>query len=174
MEQDRVPFNRQYEYLSNFYLHPFVCGSLGTVRSSEHAFQALKTTDPVARRVILDTARPADAKRLGRALLLRPGWDEGLRDTIMFSVLCAKFLESDLTVKLHDLEWDTITEWNYWHDNYWGSCLCHRCGATSGRNTLGKMLMLIRRSIQTNDYKLLLRVLGGAHDVDMAEVQGVS
>ncbi len=37
-----------------------------------------------------------------------------------------------------------IVEYNHWHDNFWGDCLCDRCKHIDGENMLGKMLMAIR------------------------------
>jgi predicted NAD-dependent protein-ADP-ribosyltransferase YbiA (DUF1768 family) len=43
-----------------------------------------------------------------------------------------------------DLE---IVENNYWHDNFWGSCTCSRCGR-KGENNLGKILMSVRQELK--------------------------
>jgi predicted NAD-dependent protein-ADP-ribosyltransferase YbiA (DUF1768 family) len=43
-----------------------------------------------------------------------------------------------------------IIEGNYWHDNYWGSCTCDKCG-NKGLNKLGILLMKIRKELQDND-----------------------
>jgi predicted NAD-dependent protein-ADP-ribosyltransferase YbiA (DUF1768 family) len=39
-----------------------------------------------------------------------------------------------------------LVEGNYWHDNYWGNCLCPKCTHIEGQNHLGKLLMKIREN----------------------------
>ena len=36
-----------------------------------------------------------------------------------------------------------LIEGNYWHDNFWGSCSCEKCG-DKGENHLGRLLMKLR------------------------------
>ena len=42
-----------------------------------------------------------------------------------------------------------LIEGNYWHDNFWGNCLCSKCKYIKGRNNLGKILMK-RRVVVTS------------------------
>lgn len=39
-----------------------------------------------------------------------------------------------------------IVEWNRWHDNFWGCCVCPRCAEKDLKsgNYLGKILMKVR------------------------------
>ena len=48
---------------------------------------------------------------------------------------------------LLDTKDEFIVEGNTWHDNFWGSCYCDRCG-NQGRNVLGKILMLVRDNLK--------------------------
>src|SRR5690348_7843892 len=63
------------DYLSNFSAHP-VRWQNRTYPTAEAAFQAGKTLDPAQRAEIAAAESPARAKQLGRAVALRPGWDE--------------------------------------------------------------------------------------------------
>ena len=40
-----------------------------------------------------------------------------------------------------------LIEGNYWHDNYWGNCLCPKCKEIEGQNQLGKILMKVRSTL---------------------------
>ncbi|MBD0673983.1 NADAR family protein [Streptomyces sp. CBMA156] len=116
----------------------------GTVASGEHAFNALKTIDPVERARVLGEATLGGAKREGRCVSLRPGWNTGGRVRAMQQVLVAKFALPDLTARLEatgDLE---LVETNRRHDQFWGSCFCPAHVGTPGRNMLGELLMAIR------------------------------
>lgn len=136
-----------YGFCSNFDPTPFHVDFLGvTVRSAEHAYQAAKTTDPLQRGKVLIAATPGVAKQMGRKITLRPGWDAGVKVLAMQKILVAKFAVPRLAAAL-DATGDTIlVETNYWHDNFWGSCLCDRKPACAppGRNMLGELLMAIR------------------------------
>jgi len=35
-------------------------------------------------------------------------------------------------------------EFNDWHDNFWGSCVCNRCTEEIHHNNLGQLLVIIR------------------------------
>jgi len=39
-----------------------------------------------------------------------------------------------------------LIEGNNWHDNIWGDCDCPKCENITGKNLLGKVLMLVRRN----------------------------
>lgn len=79
-------------FLSNFSTHPVWWQDL-TYPTAEAAFQAGKTIDPVERARPAATVTPGEAKRLGRALTLRPGWDDHERHVVMREVLAAKFTD---------------------------------------------------------------------------------
>ena len=82
-------FTGPYFFLSNFAESPvdFEGAVYPTV---EHAFAAAKTLDPAERELTRLAARPGDAKRLGRQVVLRPGWDD-LRVEVMRRLLARKF-----------------------------------------------------------------------------------
>ncbi|MFJ5071701.1 NADAR family protein [Kitasatospora sp. NPDC088556] len=140
-------FRDELGFLSNFDETPFEMPLLaggGTVASGEHAFNALKTIDPVERARVLGEATPGGAKREGRRVSLRPGWNTGGRVRAMQQVLVAKFALPDLAARLEatgDLE---LVETDHWHDQFWGSCFCPAHAGTPGRNMFGELLMAIR------------------------------
>ena len=64
-----------YAYLSNFYASTiYVEGK--PYATIEHAYQAHKTLDESSRQLIRKTTSPAEAKKLGRALVLREDWEQ--------------------------------------------------------------------------------------------------
>lgn len=137
-------FSGEYRFLSNFYPCTILYDGL-VYRSTEHAFQAAKTLSKAERADIRAASTPGKAKRLGRRLKLRPGWDR-IKDGIMFDLLRQKFENVELMIKLVDTEDAQLVEGNYWHDNYWGVCFCGECD-NSGDNMLGKLLMKVRDEV---------------------------
>jgi N-glycosidase YbiA len=124
-----------YKFLSNFYDFPVDYD--GVVYSSvEAAYQAAKTLDLEARRPF-ERYDPAEAKKYGRNLKLRDGW-ETLRLQVMEELLRSKFGDAGLRQKLLDTGARELIEGNYWYDRFWGMC------QGTGENHLGKLLMKIR------------------------------
>lgn len=75
-EQRRTVIDRfigPYAFLSNFYPCRVTFNGM-TFSSVEAAFQAAKCADPKDRTRFL-TLEPAQAKRLGRRVKMRPDWD---------------------------------------------------------------------------------------------------
>ena len=88
----------------------------------EHAFAAAKTLDPTEREVIRLAPRPGDAKRLGRQVALRSGWDD-LRVGVMRGLLARKFAPAtDLAARLLATGDAQLVEGNTWGDRFWGVC----------------------------------------------------
>jgi ribA/ribD-fused uncharacterized protein len=133
-------------FLSNFDTTPFEMPNLGgMVRSGEHAFNALKTTSSADRHRILSAATPGLAKRAGRRVELREGWDDGLRVRAMQAVLLSKFQLPELREQLDGTGSLHLVETNRWHDQFWGDCFCGRPAcARPGVNMLGELLMALR------------------------------
>ncbi|GGS84972.1 hypothetical protein GCM10010156_49480 [Planobispora rosea] len=114
--------------------------------TAEHAFNAAKTTDPDERAWVIAAPTPAEAKRRGRRVTLRPHWDHRVRYQAMDSVLRAKFPPGrEVTALLLATGQAFLEEGNSWHDNTWGNCTCgRRACAAPGANFLGHMLMRLR------------------------------
>jgi len=139
-------FDGRYGFLSNFYLSPLVLPqwhqAVGEIAPTvEHAFQAAKTEDIAQARMVVHASSPGVAKRLGRRVTIRPGWEQG-RDVVMESLLRLKFVPgSDLAAALLDTGDAELIEGNTWGDRYWGVC------EGAGENRLGKLLMKIRSEL---------------------------
>lgn len=143
-------FSGPLSFLSNFDPTPFHVPALDAVApTGEHAFNALKTLFPAEQKRVLAAAFAAEAKRLGRRVTLRPGWDNGVRVWAMQRVLAAKFSLPALGERLAATGDQPLVETNNWHDQFWGSCLCAQHGETPGINMLGELLMAIRAGQQS-------------------------
>lgn len=141
-----MSFTGPLAFLSNFYVHPHLSVHTGTVvASGEHDFNAAKTVDVQQREWVLTAPTPAEAKRRGRRVTLRPGWDTGWRVRAMQTVLLGKFAEPELRQMLAATGTVPLVETNTWHDNFWGDCVCGRPScSTPGTNMLGELLMALR------------------------------
>ena len=140
-------FSGEFKWLSNFYWH------YSMPYTVEHEFQAAKASghDQVLADAILLAKTPGKAKRLGRRAKLPANWDED-RVLIMKRALNHKFSQSPMTDWLLATGEIPLSEGNFWHDNYWGSCGCGKCGSTRGINALGILLMEIRSELRERLY----------------------
>lgn len=120
--------------------------SVGGLRfpTVEHAYQACKTNDTLWKKEIQSARTPAQAKQLGRRAPMRSDWEDIKYSTMVF-LLRQKFAYGTFRwQRLMDTGTDQIVEWNDWHDNIWGICVCSKCSG-DGENLLGKALMQIRQ-----------------------------
>lgn len=130
-----------YRFLSNFHKVPVVLDG-ETYPTTEHAYQAAKTFDLDARKVIRVLPEPRDARRAGQNLVMRPNWNE-VKLLVMDDVNRQKFsIEPCKTWLLETEDW-YLEETNTWNDTFWG--VCNHVGA----NNLGKILMKIREDLRT-------------------------
>lgn len=132
-------FEGQYRFLSNFYVSPIHYKGRSW-RTAEHAYQAMKSDDPVIWDRFLLMPTPGAAKRYGRSVVLKEGWEE-VKDKIMFKIVLAKFSEPHLGQKLLETGDAALEEGNLWGDTYWGIC---PPASGVGNNKLGKILMKVR------------------------------
>ena len=99
---------------------------------------------------------PAEAKRFGKKVLLRPDW-ETYKFGVMREVIRAKFEQNpDLAQKLLDTDPQHLIEGNHWHDNIYGICYCNKCQGIKGKNVLGKILMEERAYLKKERIKTTL------------------
>lgn len=134
-------FNTQtYRFLSNFYPCP-VLWRKRTYPSAEHAYQAMKTLDPEARKLIASLATPGEAKKAGRRLVLRADWED-IKIEEMSGILRAKFSDPVMENRLLDTYPAELIEGNWWGDTFWGVC------EGVGENHLGKLLMELREELR--------------------------
>jgi len=113
-------------------------------RTSEHAYQAQKTVNDNTRLNISILQTPGEAKQYGKAVKLRPDWDE-IKLEKMQAIVRAKFTQNPLLkeklLATDDIE---LEEGNAWGDTYWGIC------DGEGENHLGKILMDLRKDLNTD------------------------
>lgn len=133
-------FAGEYEFLSNFYYSPMIVSG-NKYATLEHAYQAMKTTDPGWRVQIGFAAMPGKAKRLGREAPMRPGWD-GMKVNVMRTLIKAKFADPELRALLLATGDRLLVEGNSHGDRYWGQV------AGVGENWLGRLLMEERQRIR--------------------------
>lgn len=131
----------KYGFLSNFYMRPIWYDGL-LYPSSEHAYQAAKTTDIKLREAFTRMITPGETKKYGRKLQLRDNWDN-IKARIMFEIVLIKFVSHfDLRQKLLDTGNIELIEGNTWGDTFFGVC------NGVGENNLGKILMEVRRILK--------------------------
>lgn len=138
-------FKDNYRWLSNFWSCDVILDGV-TYPSTEHAYQAAKTLNTRDRAMIADVATPGQAKKMGFAVELRKDWED-IKLDVMEDLLRQKFSFDGLSKCLLATGNEEIVEGNWWHDNYWGTCHCDRCG-NKGKNNLGKLIMKIRESMK--------------------------
>ena len=131
-------FAGKYSFLSNFSPSPL------TQPTVEHCFQAAKCALPEEAEKIMKADSPGLAKSLGRRAKLRADW-EYARYPTMLALVTYKFCHPGLRELLIETGDAELIEGNYWHDNYWGACWCEKCKDEPKHNTLGKILMKVRR-----------------------------
>ena len=134
-------FSGEYRYLSNFWIAPVEYEGI-VYPSSEHAYQAAKTLNKDLRGAFAEITSPAEVKRLGQTITMRPDWDD-VKINVMRDIVTAKFEQNpDLMEKLMATKGHDLIEGNTWGDTFWGECPLGK-----GRNELGKILMSIRDDI---------------------------
>ena len=132
-----------YAFLSNF--HPstiYVNGkSYATV---EHAYQAHKAADESSHEFIRNSSTPAEAKKLGRGVGLRPDWEK-IKLDLMRTFIRKKFENPFLRPLLLDTGEAKLVYGNTWNDRFFGVC------RGSGDNWLGRILMEVREEARHED-----------------------
>lgn len=146
-------FEGRWSFLSNFYPSEILHNGI-KYPTVEHYYVAMKINSPQiidgiqytlddARVYISKIENPSLVKRLGRTKLqIRKDWDD-VRLKSMEWGLRQKFSKDPLLQMLIDTNDHDLVEGNTWHDNFFGSCTCEKCG-NRGNNHLGKLLMMIR------------------------------
>jgi ribA/ribD-fused uncharacterized protein len=109
----------------------------------EHAYQAAKTLDRVARLEIANLETPGQAKRKGRNVTLRADWEE-IKLDVMRACIAQKFSREPLRSQLLATGDTPLVEGNHWGDTFWGVC------KGKGQNNLGVILMQVRRDLASS------------------------
>jgi ribA/ribD-fused uncharacterized protein len=154
-------FQGRWHFLSNFY--PCIIEHKGIKYPSvEHYYVAMKVTEIQMfdgihytagdfRELIAKVKLPSDVKKIGQRVKIRKDWDEKKLQFMEWGVR-EKFKDPKIAELMLLTGNDDIIEGNYWHDNFWGSCICQKCG-NNGENHLGKILMNIRDEIKQQNIK---------------------
>ena len=131
-------FQGPHRFLSNFWPASVVLDDI-EYSSVELAYVAAKTTN-LAHRIAISNMTPGQAKRYGRQIPLREGWD-GMKLAVMEDLVRQKFQGELLAKSLLATSPQILIEGNAWGDTFWGMC------GGRGENNLGKILMKIRGEI---------------------------
>lgn len=129
-------FHAENRFLSNFVSSKVVLDG-ETYPTVEHAFAAAKTLNLIAREEIRNALTPGSAKRKGRKVILRDGW-ETIKIDVMRDLLIQKFSQEPFKRLLLATGDSYLEETNNWNDTFWGVC------NGVGKNNLGILLMEIR------------------------------
>ena len=136
-------FRGDYGFLSNFWYVDIVYDAV--YPTNEHFFQAMKTIYAESRAAIAIARTPAEAKRLGKIVPLRPDW-HSIRLAVMELGLRKKFSYALLAQKLMQTYPEELVEGNWWHDKFWG--VDFRTG--EGENHLGRLLQIVRADLMNH------------------------
>lgn len=137
---NEIRFNsghKEYGWLGNLSLYPVKYNGV-TWPSVEHAYQAMKSKDPVVQKTIRDSPTPKMALRAGRKAVIRSDWDD-IKVQVMENILRHKFI-GDLATSLKNTgDARLIEDADVTRSIFWGEY-----SDGTGENTLGKILMKIR------------------------------
>lgn len=136
-------FRGEYRFLSNFYPAWVVFDGV-EYATVEHAYQAAKTLDLVARATVANAHGAGAAKRLGKILDIRPEW-ESVKVDVMLALVRQKFSDPALRSKLLGTGNAQLVEGNTWNDRFWGVC------EGQGENHLGRILMQVRSELREDE-----------------------
>lgn len=151
-------FDGRYRFLSNFYPSEIEYQGI-KYPTNEHYYVAMKINDPQffkgignlnvneAREYISTIETAGQVKRVGRLLSVRKDWDSVKIKVMEYGVRQKFTKHSNLKEMLLSTDSQELVEGNTWHDNFFGSCECDKCG-DKGLNHLGKILMMVRDSIK--------------------------
>ena len=153
-------FTDRFRFLSNFSPDPVRTPLRSdrpahfTMPTAEHAFQAEKAVSAADFMSIYRADTPAEAKRIGRHIAIRPDW-ERVKKRVMLEVLISKFSDPKLKGRLLSTGRELLIEGNDWSDTFWGCVPSERRPDLvmllwgpkkqwAGENWLGRLLMMTR------------------------------
>lgn len=133
-------FTGEWRFLSNFW--PCWVEFEGVrYPTTEHAYQAAKTTDKALRLLMSRATTPGQVKRMGKKMQVREDWND-IREDVMRDLLIQKFSKREFSALLLSTLDMEIEETNTWNDTFWGVC------RGVGQNKLGQLLMQIRADLR--------------------------
>lgn len=156
-------FQGEYRFLSNFWPAQVNLDGMD-YPTVEHAYQAAKTINLYDRKRIQEAGTPGEAKRIGRSVVLRSGW-EFIKVQVMYELIREKFEPLEMRKLLEETGDQMLVEGNDWGDAFWGVAARYttvaknrRTVTNHGENWLGRILMNVRKEHQEH---LLNAVLDG-------------
>lgn len=135
-------FKGTMRWASNFYNAPLTYKGLHYA-TSEHFYQAHKTSCPKEREIIRKSPTAGKAKRLGSGCTLRKDWEEVKLDIMRLATHLKYSQNEDVREMLVYCDPNLLVEWNTWGDHFWGKCP----DTNVGQNWLGKILLEERNAI---------------------------
>jgi N-glycosidase YbiA len=136
-------FFAEYRWLSNYHVCDIYFEGI-LYPSTENAYQAAKSNDIFIRQQMVELT-PNESKKFGQQITIRGDWHK-IKYDVMCSVVFEKFYRHlDLRQALIDTGNKHLSEDNHWGDQYWGVC------EGKGENSLGKILMAVRKFWQDKD-----------------------
>lgn len=129
-----------FRFLSNFHFVEVEYEGL-KYRTTEHAYQAAKSSNKAERLAIQSVLQPREARQLGQQVKLSSSWHEDKYE-IMLDLTIQKYSSGPLRQWLLDTGESYLEETNTWGDIYWGVC------NGVGENNLGHILMEVRRGLR--------------------------
>lgn len=141
-------FAGEHQFLSNFAFSPIRWAGRKW-RYVEHPFQAAKTVVAAEREAIYRAEAPAQAKRMGRTVTLRPDWEQ-VKCEVMADLVGRKFQSRDYAQLLLATGDAYLIEGNAHGDRTWGATRDPSINGTPwrGHNLLGRILMDVRRRLR--------------------------
>jgi len=133
-------FSGDFRWLSNFAPAPVMLDGV-EYPTTEHAYQAAKTTDDAEREAVRQCATPGRAKRMGREITMRFDWDD-VKEAVMLDLTRQKYALPEYRERLLATGEREIVEGNTWGDTFWGVC------NGVGKIKLGRILMQVRDEIR--------------------------
>jgi ribA/ribD-fused uncharacterized protein len=150
-------FEGRYRFLSNFY--PVKIEHQGIEYPSvAHYYVAMKVNDQQLingvyytpgdfREIIASISDPLLVKKIGKMVKLRKDWHIQRLKFMNFGVHQKFKNHEEIKQMLLNTGDQEIVYNNWWHDNFFGSCICTKC-LNKGENHLGKILMQVRSELQ--------------------------
>jgi len=108
----------------------------------EALYQSRKTLDHAERKRIAEARLPNEAKWFGRRVTLRQDWND-IKIEVMKWVQTLRFEQPKAKLELMSYVGELV-EYNWWHDNFWGYCVCEKCKSKAKHNHLGNIIYDIR------------------------------
>ena len=141
-------FFEEHRFMSNFELSNVDLDGVW-YPSVENAYQAAKAIR-IIQREGFERCSPAEAKKAGRLLEIRPDWEQVKYGMMLMLVFKKFFYNPELKAKLIATDGKYLEETNYWGDNIWG--VDYR--GDIGKNWLGQILMDVRKCFKSEQHIL--------------------